>query len=87
MCVCVCVCNYNIYNYIYYFKIIKNGTKIYTILYIKYKTNKDLRYSTSIETQYSVLTYKRRESEEDTYIHVYMCVYTTQLNYLTNMIL
>ena len=33
------------------------GIDIYTLLYIKSKTNKDLLYSTGNSTQYSVMTY------------------------------
>ena len=33
------------------------GTDIYTLLYIKWITNKDLLYSTGNSTQYSVMTH------------------------------
>ena len=37
---------------------------IYTLLYIKQITNKDLLYSTENSTQYSVMTYVGKESEK-----------------------
>ena len=36
------------------------GINIYTLLYIKYSTNKDLLYSTGNSSQYSVMTYMRK---------------------------
>ena len=36
---------------------------IYTLLYIKQVTNKDLFYTTGNYTQYVVITYKGKESE------------------------
>ena len=51
----------------------KVGLNIYTLLYIKYITNKDLLYSTGNYTQYFVITYKGKESEkEKIYIHTYI---------------
>ena len=44
------------------------GINIYTPLYIKQITNKDLLYSTGNYTQYFVITYKGKESE---YIYMY----------------
>ena len=41
------------------------GTDIYTLLYIKLITNKDLLYSTGNYTQYFVITYKRKDSEKE----------------------
>ena len=38
---------------------------MYTILYIKQISNKDLLYSTGISTQYSVVTYVGKESEKE----------------------
>ena len=46
----------------------EDGINIYTLLYIKYITNKDLLYSTGNYTQYFVITYKRKESEKE-YTH------------------
>ena len=40
------------------------GINIYTLLYIKYVTNKDQLYSTGKSTQYSVITYIGKESEK-----------------------
>ena len=40
------------------------GINIYTLLYIKQITNKDLLYSTGNYTQYFVITYKGKESEK-----------------------
>ena len=41
------------------------GIKIYTLLYIKWIIKKDLLYSTGNSTQYSVITYIRKESEKE----------------------
>ena len=41
------------------------GMNIYTLLYIRQITNKDLLYSTGNSTQYSVITYMRKESEKE----------------------
>ena len=41
------------------------GINIYTLLYIKQITNKDLLYSTGNSTQYSVITYMGKESEKE----------------------
>ena len=41
------------------------GINIYTLLYIRQITNKDLLYSTGNSTQYSVITYMRKESEKE----------------------
>ena len=38
--------------------------EIYTLLYIKQITNKDLLYSTGNSTQYSVMTYMGKESKK-----------------------
>ena len=43
----------------------------YTLLYIKYTTNKDLLYSTGKSTQYCVITCMGRESEKE-WIYVYV---------------
>ena len=39
------------------------GIDIYTLLYIKQTTNKDLLYSTDNSTQYSVMTYMGKASK------------------------
>ena len=41
------------------------GIDIYTLLYIKYISNKDLLYSTGNSTRYSVMTYMGKESKKD----------------------
>ena len=47
------------------------GIDIYTLLYIKQITDKDLRYSTGNSTQYSVVTYRGKGSEkEQMYVYV-----------------
>ena len=47
------------------------GIDIYTLLYIKQITNKDLLYSTGNSTQYSVMAYMGKESEKE---HIYVYV-------------
>ena len=47
------------------------GTDIYTLLYIKQVTNKNLLYSTGNTTQYSVMTYIRKESKKE-WIYIYI---------------
>ena len=46
------------------------GADIYTLLYIKWITNKDLLYSTRNSPQYSVMTYMGKGSKEE-----WICVY------------
>ena len=46
------------------------GVDIYTLLYIKWVTNKDLLYSTGNYTQYFIITYVGKESEIE--IHRYV---------------
>ena len=41
------------------------GVNVYTLLYIKQITNKDLLYSTGNYTQYFVITYKGKESDKE----------------------
>ena len=43
------------------------GVDIYTLLYTKQTTNKDLLYITGNSTQYSVMTYMGKESK---WIHI-----------------
>ena len=43
----------------------ETGIDIYTILYIKQITNKNLVYSTGNSTQYSVMTYMGIESKKE----------------------
>ena len=50
------------------------GSLIYTPLYIKQITNKDLLYSTGNCTQYPVMTYMRKVSEKE-WIHVYVLLF------------
>ena len=47
------------------------GTDIYTLLYIKEITNKDLLYSTGNSTQYSVMVYMGKESKKE-WIYMYV---------------
>ena len=47
------------------------GTDIYTLLYIKQITNKDLLYNTRNSTQNSVMIYMGKESKKE-YIYVYV---------------
>ena len=47
------------------------GINIYTLLYIKQITNKDLLYSKEKYTQQFVITYKRKESEKE---DMYVCI-------------
>ena len=47
------------------------GTYIYTLLYRKLITNEDLLYSAGNSTQYSVMTYKGKESKNE-WIYVYV---------------
>ena len=44
---------------------------MYTLLYIKQITNKDLLYSTGNSTQYSVMIYMGKESKKE-WIYVYV---------------
>ena len=50
------------------------GSLIYTPLYIKQITNKDLLYSTGNCTQYPVMTYTGKVSEKE-WIHVYVLLF------------
>ena len=43
----------------------KIGIGIYTLLYIKWITNRDLLYSIGNSTQYSIITYTGKESEKE----------------------
>ena len=45
---------------------------IYTLLYMKQMTNKDLLYSTGNSTQYSVKAYMGKESKKRVDIYMYM---------------
>ena len=47
------------------------GIDIYTVLYIKQITNKDLLYSTGNSTQYSVMAYMGKESKKE-WIYIYV---------------
>ena len=52
---------------------------VYTLLYIKQVTNKDLLYSTGNSTQYSVMTYMGKESKKG----VVICICITDSLYST----
>ena len=41
------------------------GIDIYTLLYIKKITNKDILYSTGNSTQYSIMAYMGKESKKE----------------------
>ena len=47
------------------------GIDIYTLLYKKYITNKDLLYSIGNSSQYSVMTYMRKRSKKE-WIYAYV---------------
>ena len=47
------------------------GSGMYTLLFIKLVSNKDLLYSTRECTQYSVITYMGKEPEKE-WIYVYV---------------
>ena len=47
------------------------GINMYTLLYIKWITNKDLLHSTGKSIQYCVITYMGKESEKE-WIYVYV---------------
>ena len=57
------------------------GINIYTLLYIKQITNRDLLYSTGNYTQYFVITYKGKESEKEYIYNIYI-IYNIQI-YIT----
>ena len=48
------------------------GTDIYTLLYIKQITNKNLLYNTENSTQYSVMTYMGIESKKK--VDICICI-------------
>ena len=54
------------------------GIYIYTLIYIKWITNKNLLYSKGNSTQYSVVTYMGKESEK-----VDICICITDSFYCT----
>ena len=47
------------------------GINIYTLLYMKEVNNKDLLYSTGNSTQYSVITYMRKNLKKNEYMYMY----------------
>jgi len=47
---------------------------MYTILYIKYKTDKDLQYSTRNYTQHFAISSKGKESEKNRGVCVCVCL-------------
>ena len=46
------------------------GINIYTLLYVRQVTNKDLLWSTGTSTQYSVITNKRKNLKSNDDMHV-----------------
>ena len=48
---------------------------MYKLLYVKEINNKDLLCSTGNYTQYFVITYEGKESKEELYIYIYICMY------------
>ena len=54
------------------------GTDIYTPLFIKQITNKDLLYSTGNSTQYSIMAYMRKQSKKE-WIYIYIHSWFTLL--------
>ena len=64
------------------------GTDMYTLLYLKQITNKDLLYRTRNSVQYSVITEIRKEFEKEhthvcIYIYIYTHIYITESLYYT----
>ena len=49
----------------------KIGIDTYTLLYIKWITNKDLLYSPGNSSQYSVITYMGKESKKSGCMYMY----------------
>ena len=49
------------------------GIDIYTVLYIKQITNKNLPYSIGNYVQYPVITYNGKEYEKVYFIYIYIC--------------
>ena len=47
------------------------GMNIHTLLYVRYIINKDLLYNTGSYTQYSGITYMRKESKKNEYMYMY----------------
>ena len=47
------------------------GPDIYTLLYIKQRTDKDLLYGTRNSTQDSVVTYREKNMKKSRYIYMY----------------
>ena len=55
------------------------GIDIYTLLYTKQITNKDLLYSIGNSTQYPVMTYMGKESKKECiYVYVYLIHFAVQ---------
>ena len=67
----------------------ETGIDIYTLLYVKQITNKDLLYSTGNSTPYSVMTYGEKNLKVSGYIYLYSlcCILETnailQINYVS----
>ena len=49
------------------------GNNMYTLLYIKQITNKDLLYSTGNYIKYPIITYNGKESKKE-HIHIYIYI-------------
>ena len=59
------------------------GTDMYTLLYLKQITNKDLLYHTRNSVQYSVITEIRKEFEkEQTHVCIYIYIYIKQNHFI-----
>ena len=61
---------------------LNNNNNIYTLLYIKYITNKDLLYTENY-TQYFVITYKGKELEKSEKEYIYIYTYIQESLYCT----
>ena len=57
------------------------GIDMYTLLYLKWITNKDLLYSTGNYTLYFVISYKGKESEKE-YIFLKYIYYIYNIYYI-----
>ena len=58
----------------------ETGTDIYTLLYVKWITNKDLLHSTRNSPQYSLMTQVGKKSlKESGYVCVCVCVHIKNL--------
>ena len=61
----------------------KIGIDVYTLLYIKYITNKELLYSTGNSTQYSLMVYMGNlKKSGDIYLYIYISIYIYIYRYI-----